>query len=1205
MAKDSYSELVLRFEAPLQPNGPYRVEAVIDGMGLWTGGSFNLALAALESEGSTPALYGVKLWSALTASNGGWSELSSIFSKAWGSGDQKIRLRFMLDPDSPDLHRVRWEMLIPTGDAAPVGVNPNRPVSRFMPLPSLPEVSTGYGFEILLAIANPSDLKPPFAKIDIDTEVSNLLDSLQPSLEKGLAKLSVLAGITGVSDAVKKRLENLSCPLVPGPTTRDGITQQMNGKHALHLIAHGEFKSPTSILLLENDTGELKIENAQDVVVPWSAGKPRLIFLQSCRSDPQDALLPAAGIGPGFLENGVPAVVAMRDYVGMEAARKFSSGFYKNLLNTGEVDVAVNFGRSQTYQFRSGDWSIPVLYSRLRSGDHLWAPDPLRQSIQSLAEAFKQAPEVLRPFPLEVTVINNVDMVTQELDQPAASSRIDAVAAVKQALASNLSSARLTVMLGKRGSGKSALLKFLFVELASSSVSETTTQPIYFRLGDCQPGRDDIFSLCQGWSTMLKENLDSAGTINTDPAYLRGEIANSAVNLLIDGDDDIGETKLRATIHNVKKFIRGPNRTAVLTMDESAFDPSYFDKEQTTVMIFQDLRPDTLAKYLNDYSTLDSSGGGAQPLPSDIKDLLMGPLRDLAGVPWLLSRILDLVALGSQDLRSRFRLLDRIVRERLGLVNSVPGGRLLAGAALQQMAWSLHSRGAHHLLLSETYSLLGSVRGLRDFPLDQFRRDLLACRLLVVAAPEGLRFAYGAAHSYFTSCYLNGLSKDEQEETLRAIVAGLSRPDRLRRWQGVLLLLAGQTNQPDTLLQHLMELGFGEGEHLLLAARCVNEVRAVGKPLNDKLVIQLTDSLIWWSSPRSDLSARSRCRAVEAFGYLLESAQQPQLHVSRLEADNQTRIVLHLLHLVLDHGRTDSFGHRMLDFSNIRLQALSLLFLNRKATTDVLTGSGIKNKQHNQAIAFLETWEKGDIKAIGAYLNNEHDTLFAGLAAFALLTWDSDEATTLLRDRFHKTPADEDLHWLMIDGLLNLRSKLAIELIDKFVADPTSLDPALVKYVVYAIGKLGCATAESKQMQFLEGYLKSDDTWIQGLALRACAEIIDAPMGEQAKKLRDVCHLILKSRYREANRLLGANPNAPPAGQSRFLLINYALDALALIGNIHSLDVLREFYLHPVGPRANAGEELLRRNSWEVAERIRFRGVLPPTPTPAAESDES
>ena len=102
--------------------------------------------------------------------------------------------------------------------------------------------------------------------------------------------------------------------------------------------------------------------------------QPRLVFLAACQSATRSSADAFLGVGPKLVSVGVPAVVAMQDFVTVETARKFGTVFYTRLLEHGLVDVAVNEARSALLTAGRPDAAVPVLFMRLKSG-RLWSEE--------------------------------------------------------------------------------------------------------------------------------------------------------------------------------------------------------------------------------------------------------------------------------------------------------------------------------------------------------------------------------------------------------------------------------------------------------------------------------------------------------------------------------------------------------------------------------------------------------------------------------------------------------------------------------------------------------------------------------------------------------------------------------------------------------------------------------------------------------------
>jgi hypothetical protein len=1191
---DDFAEILLRIEPDTLP-GFYRIEAFVDNLGLWTGGPSLAISPELLSDAQTASEYGHKLWSILNA----WPHLQEAFSTAIGSADQKVRLRLMLSAAGSDLHRIDWEFLIFNAEQEPAGISPFRSVSRFLALPSTGTPAAKRTLRILLVLSNPTNLPATLPAIQVSDEVFNLFAVFRPMIREGRVALTILPGQTGLSEILAADLRKLGCTILPGSSTLPRITQSLRSQDVLHLIAHGNFLKSKPLLTLEDESGKAAITpgadepDASSLIAQWSANR-LLIFLQSCRSDPKDRF-PAAGLGPLFVKAGVPAVVAMSDFVAMLDARRFANAFYSKLLETGHVDLAANAGRREIYSASSPDWAIPVLYSRLRSDTPLWPPDPLRHGIRALADQFSRTREVSQPFPIEVTVVRNTEAVEWELRDTTTSSRVDALITAKKELADG-SGTKLIVLLGSHGRAKSSLLQKLFVDLSESCGLDSAPAPILINLRDCAEISDETSGIFQAFHAILDER-----EIEIDAPRALEQFRDFPFILLADGDQDIGSSGFISALSHLQSFLRATGRSAFLTMDESAFKPDLFDSIQPTVLVIRDLRVDTLRTYLAHYCLPNS---GNQSLPETLQKQLTGPFRDLASIPWILGRLLELATGNSKLIQSRFRIVEKFVGDRLAKLSDIPGGATIARTAMQKMAWRLHSRGQTQISLFESYEILTELRGRRDFPLDGFRHRILESALMAQSGPDGLRFSYAGAQSYFTACYINCLDPSVRVEVLRGITAGLVRLDRLRLWQDVVVLLSGHMDQPSELISMLVDLGFSQGDHLLLAARCCHEAGSAGRTVDAELLERVADSLIAWSSPSNAIAPRRRRRAVDGFGYLLgPHADDPNsardgAPRNDLVANCEKRLVRQALRIILERVRKGSDGKLSFDYSDVRFAALSLLFEHQPEFLAEFADPAFSVTAKDAVQKFIEDWGKANFDAMrsllydpAAHVEDTEKSLLAGLAAFALTTWGTEEAGDALCERFTREPVNQDLHWLITDALINLRSEDAIRLVTQAVEQSESLKEPLIDQVVYAIGRLGGFLLDSKEVDFLRLHLRSPKAARQGRALRSLAEIHGA-MGpsDEASRLREACQKILEPRkMAEAQKLLGADPARKFNRQERELLASYALQALVSIGDAKSLPVLRRYYLHASDDEPVSWEQEQKRTTEEAAEQIRLR----------------
>jgi CHAT domain-containing protein len=98
------------------------------------------------------------------------------------------------------------------------------------------------------------------------------------------------------------------------------------------------------------------------------------VVLSACETANGDFSRPFSVIAKSLVERGIPAVVANQFPLPDKSAAVFSEGLYLELLQSGDIDRAVNAGRMQlllqleeTKSHASLEWGIPILYRRFRN----------------------------------------------------------------------------------------------------------------------------------------------------------------------------------------------------------------------------------------------------------------------------------------------------------------------------------------------------------------------------------------------------------------------------------------------------------------------------------------------------------------------------------------------------------------------------------------------------------------------------------------------------------------------------------------------------------------------------------------------------------------------------------------------------------------------------------------------------------------------
>jgi CHAT domain/SIR2-like domain len=292
-------------------------------------------------------------------------QLFAMARAAAEAQDLPLRLRLFVGANAPELHDVRWETLRDPDRDAPLLTNENLLFSRYLssmdwrPVGVRPRT----GLRALVLIANPTDLeryRPDgrrLAPLDVEGELRRARAGLAP------IDPTVLAS--------------------SGQATLDKLVDCLHderGYDILFMVCHGYVARGEPQLLLETSTGTVDR-------VPASAlterlhdlrRRPRLVVVASCqsagsgedlRSDDGGAL---AALGPRLAEAGIPAVLAMQGNMSLRTMAEFVPVFFEELRRDGQIDRALAVARSRVRS--RPDWSVPVLFMRLKSGRIWYSP---------------------------------------------------------------------------------------------------------------------------------------------------------------------------------------------------------------------------------------------------------------------------------------------------------------------------------------------------------------------------------------------------------------------------------------------------------------------------------------------------------------------------------------------------------------------------------------------------------------------------------------------------------------------------------------------------------------------------------------------------------------------------------------------------------------------------------------------------------------
>jgi hypothetical protein len=279
------------------------------------------------------------------------------------SHDVPLHIRLFIGPSLPGLHDIRWETLLDPETDAPLLMSERTLFSRYLgsfdwrPIRVRPRAQ----LTALVAIANPTGLHEyqpdgrSLDPIDVEGELSRIR-----AATNGLKLVELRSSGTATLEEITARL-------------REGVD-------VLILVCHGYFVRGDPVLLLENSDQTIARVSGGELVERLRELRtlPRLIVLVSCQSagagdDSYSADNGAlAALGPRLAEAGIPAVLAMLGNISMPTIARFLPSFFRALQVDGQIDRAVAVARGEVREHP--DWTVPVLYLRLKSGRIWYTP---------------------------------------------------------------------------------------------------------------------------------------------------------------------------------------------------------------------------------------------------------------------------------------------------------------------------------------------------------------------------------------------------------------------------------------------------------------------------------------------------------------------------------------------------------------------------------------------------------------------------------------------------------------------------------------------------------------------------------------------------------------------------------------------------------------------------------------------------------------
>jgi tetratricopeptide (TPR) repeat protein len=257
----------------------------------------------------------------------------------------RIRLRLT---EAQGLTSVPWEYLYDAPYKRFFSHSQKTPIIRYFELPeAVHPLTVQLPLNLLIMIANPRD----YMQLNVEEEWRKIQNSLSDLNQRRLITIT--------------RLEK---------ATLNALQRQLRHKnyHIFHFIGHGGFdqQMKEGVLLLEDDSGLLrKVAGSYLATLFHDHPTLQLAVLNACEGARTDPFDPFAGIAQTFVQQGIPAVIAMQFEITDRSAITLAHEFYTALADGYPVDAALAEARKAIFADGNDvEWGTPVLYMRSPNG---------------------------------------------------------------------------------------------------------------------------------------------------------------------------------------------------------------------------------------------------------------------------------------------------------------------------------------------------------------------------------------------------------------------------------------------------------------------------------------------------------------------------------------------------------------------------------------------------------------------------------------------------------------------------------------------------------------------------------------------------------------------------------------------------------------------------------------------------------------------
>lgn len=257
----------------------------------------------------------------------------------------RIRLRLA---ETPELADLPWEYLYNPALNRFLVLSVETPLVRYLNLPErIRPLGVKPPLRVLVMISSPSDHPP----LDVELEWARLKEALGDLEQRGLVALERMGEATLVTLQRRLRREEY---------------------HIFHFIGHGGFdeRAQDGILLLEDEARwGCPVSGQYLGTLLHDERTLRLAVLNACEGARTSRTDPFAGTAQSLVQQGIPAVIAMRFEITDKAAITLAHEFYAALADGYPVDSALAEARKAIFaQGNDVEWGKPVLYLRSPDG---------------------------------------------------------------------------------------------------------------------------------------------------------------------------------------------------------------------------------------------------------------------------------------------------------------------------------------------------------------------------------------------------------------------------------------------------------------------------------------------------------------------------------------------------------------------------------------------------------------------------------------------------------------------------------------------------------------------------------------------------------------------------------------------------------------------------------------------------------------------